>query len=156
MSIYIAALLIGIIAGLRTFTAPMVVSWAARVGWLQLGDPPFDLFRYFYTPYTPFILTVLAAGELVGDKLNRTPSRKIAPAFLARVVSGAVCGATICGLSNIGLGAFLGAIGAVIGTLVGHEFRSRLATAFRKDFPAALIEDAIAVGGGFLIVATML
>ena len=36
MHIYLLALLIGVVAGLRTMTAPAAVSWAAYLGWLPL------------------------------------------------------------------------------------------------------------------------
>ena len=36
MSLYLVAFLIGLVAGLRTMTAPTAVSWAARLGWLSL------------------------------------------------------------------------------------------------------------------------
>jgi uncharacterized membrane protein len=42
--------------------------------------------------------------------------------------------------------------GAAIGTVPGHAFRLRLAAAFKRDPPAAFIEDAIAIGGGWLSV----
>ena len=38
MSIYILAFLIGVVAGLRSLTAPAVVSWGARLGWLPLDE----------------------------------------------------------------------------------------------------------------------
>jgi uncharacterized membrane protein len=50
-------------------------------------------------------------------------------------------------------GLICGAIEAVVGTLGGSAFRGALAKAFGNDLPAALIEDVIAVGGGFLIVS---
>jgi uncharacterized membrane protein len=52
-------------------------------------------------------------------------------------------------------GLIAGILGAVIGTVGGYAFRARLASAFGKDRPAALIEDAIAIGGAFLIVAAL-
>ena len=130
MPVYLAALLIGVICGLRTFTGPAAVSWAARLGWLPVGDSWAAFMGYAYTPY---IWTVLALVELVTDQLPQTPSRKVPVQFGARLVFG-------------------GFSGAVIGTFGGAELRGRLATAFGKDMPAALIEDAIAVGGAFLIV----
>jgi uncharacterized membrane protein len=48
-----------------------------------------------------------------------------------------------------------GIAGAVIGTLGGHAFRARLAAAFRRDRPAAFIEDAIALGGALMIVTAL-
>ena len=38
MGTFLALLIIGVIAGLRTMTAPAAVSWAARLGWLELGQ----------------------------------------------------------------------------------------------------------------------
>jgi uncharacterized membrane protein len=50
------------------------------------------------------------------------------------------------------IGIVAGILGAVAGTLGGYEFRARLAKAFGKDTPAALIEDVIAIAGAILIV----
>jgi uncharacterized membrane protein len=43
-------------------------------------------------------------------------------------------------------------VGAIIGTLGGRTARAGLAAAFRKDAPAALIEDAVALVGALLVV----
>jgi uncharacterized membrane protein len=50
-------------------------------------------------------------------------------------------------------GAIVGIVGALIGTLGGRALRARLAAAFGRDQPAALLEDAIAIG---LTIATVL
>ena len=71
MSTYVLAFLIGIAAGLRSMTAPAAISWAARLSWLNLAQTPLAFLGY---AATPFILTILALGELVIDKLPRTPS----------------------------------------------------------------------------------
>jgi uncharacterized membrane protein len=102
---------------------------------------------FFAWRYTPWVLTVLAAGELVTDQLPSTPSRKVPVQFAARIVSGALCGAAIGIGRGAGLaGLALGIAGAVIGTLGGAAARARLAAAFGRDMPAALIEDAVAIG----------
>ena len=46
-----------------------------------------------------------------------------------------------------------GVVGAVIGTLGGAAVRAKLAQAFGRDLPAALIEDAVAIGGALAIVS---
>ena len=100
------------------------------------------------------IFTVLALGELINDKLPKTPSRKAPPGFIARIVTGAICGAArgVVGDAIIG-GLVIGAIGAVAGTLGGYEFRSRLVRATGgNDLPIALLEDAIAVISAYLLV----
>jgi uncharacterized membrane protein len=97
--------------------------------------------------FTPYILTLIAIGELVNDKLPKTPSRLIPPQFIARIVMGALCGLAI-GLSGHGIiiGVAAGIIGAVAGTFGGAKARSLLAKAFGRDLPAALLEDAVALG----------
>ena len=144
------ALLIGVVAGLRTMTAPAAVSWAAQLGWLDLGGTWLAFLGYAWTPW---IMSVLALGELVADQLPSTPSRTVPMQFGARIVSGVLSGAAIgvaggspaCGLVS-------GIIGAIVGTLGGRAARARLAAAFGNDRPAALIEDAVAIGSALLIV----
>ena len=149
--IMIWACLIGIVAGLRALTPLAAVSWSAHLGWLPLHG---TWLSFLSSSITTYLVTALAIVELVTDKLPTTPSRKMPPGFGARILSGALCGAAI-GASGgaIGLGLFLGAIGAVIGTFAGSAMRARLAQAFGKDLPAALLEDAIAIGGAIVIVS---
>lgn len=147
------ALLIGVVAGLRAMTAPAAISWAAYLGWLNLGDSWLAFLGYVFTPW---ILTVLAIGELITDQLPSTPSRKVPVQFAARIVLGAVSGAAIgiAGGTLIG-GLIAGAIGAVIGTYAGAFVRGKLAASFGQDRPAALIEDAVAIIGAYLIIAAL-
>jgi uncharacterized membrane protein len=147
--LYLLAVLIGVVAGLRAMTAPAAVSWAARLGWLDLGG---GWLSFLGHAWTPWILSLLALGELVTDKLPSTPSRTVPQQFGARIVSGAVCGAAIAASAGSLVGGLVaGALGAVIGTLGGRAFRARLAAAFGSDRPAALAEDALALGGALLV-----
>ena len=146
---YVLAFLTGVIAGLRSMTAPAVVSWAAKLGWLHLENTWLAFLGFAFTPY---ILTVMALGELVADKLPKTPSRKAGGPFLFRIVSGALCGGAVTGGQVVGL--IAGGLGGVAGTLGGYEFRARLVKAIGgKDLPIALLEDVIAIGGAIWIVA---
>jgi hypothetical protein len=45
------AFAIGVVAGLRSLTAPMVVSWAARLSWLDLQNTWAAFLGYAATPY---------------------------------------------------------------------------------------------------------
>src|ERR1700704_6476732 len=92
MSWYIWAFLIGVIAGLRSMTAPAVVSWAARMGWLHLEN---TWLAFLGSSFTPYIFTVLAIGELIADKLPKTPSRKTAGPFVGHIVTGALSGGAL-------------------------------------------------------------
>jgi len=152
MAIFLLAFLIGVIAGLRSLTAPAVVSWAARLGWLHLEETPLAFLGYAVTPY---VISVLAIGELISDKLPKTPSRKALVPFLARIVTGGLSGAALGAAKNsLIAGLIAGVLGAVAGTLGGYEFRARLVRATGgKDLPIALLEDAIAIGGAVWICA---
>ncbi|HEY2018613.1 MAG TPA: DUF4126 family protein, partial [Bryobacteraceae bacterium] len=127
MSTYVAAFLIGVVVGLRSMTAPAAVSWAARLGWLHLENTSLAFLGYAATPY---IISVLAIGELIADKLPKTPSRKAPVGLAGRVMSGALCGAAI-GASGGELvaGLVFGVLGALAGTFGGYEFRVRLVRA---------------------------
>lgn len=153
MIVYVLALLIGVVAGLRAMTAPAVVSWAAHLGWINLDG---TWLAFLGHAWAPWILTVLAIAELIGDQVPTTPSRTVPIQFATRVLTGALSGAAIGVAAGSWIaGAVAGAIGAVIGTLGGRAFRARLAAAFGRDRPAALIEDAIAIGGALLIVLAL-
>jgi len=153
MTLYLLALLIGVIAGLRAMTAPAAICWAAFHGWINLTGTPLAWMGYHLTPW---IFTVLAVGELITDQLPATPSRKVPPQFIARILLGGLSGAAIGASSGLLTGgAIAGVIGAVIGTLGGAAGRSKLAKGFASDRPAAIIEDIIAIGGAFLIVSAL-
>ena len=148
--LYALALLAGIVAGSRALTAPAAVSWAARLGPLNLGGSWLAFMGYAWTPW---IFTALALIELVTDQLPSTPSRKTPPQYGARIVSGALCGATLGAAAGSWIaGLVAGVIGAAIGTWGGAEVRARLAKAFGRDPPAAFIEDAGAIILGLVIV----
>ncbi len=141
--LFLCAFLTGLVSGLRAMTAPAVVSWSARLGLLPVAGTPLAFMGY---KYTPILFTIAAIGELINDKLPKTASRTVPPQFIARVVMGGLVGATV-GASGHALvvGLVLGALGAVCGTLGGAAVRGRLAAAFHRDLPAALLEDVVAI-----------
>lgn len=146
--LYVLAILIGIAAGLRAVTPIAAISWGAYLGWIDLSATPL---AFLGNIIAVIIITLLAIAELVSDQLPNTPSRKVPVQFGTRIVLGALAGAILMPASWI-IGAILGAIGAVLGTLGGAELRARLAKAFGRDLPAALIEDVLAVVLAFVVV----
>ncbi|MCX5517133.1 DUF4126 family protein [Kaistia defluvii] len=152
MFIYVLALLIGVVAGLRAMTAPAAVAWAAYLGWINLDGSWLSFLSHWLAL---LILTLLAVAELVTDQLPSTPSRKVPVQFATRIFMGAVCGAAIGFAGGVWVaGLIAGAIGAVIGTLGGYEARRSLVAATGgKDLPIALIEDGIAIALALWIVA---
>src|SRR5260370_25582226 len=119
MSAYILAFLIGVVVGLRALTAPAVMSWAARLGWLHLENTGLAFLGYAFTPW---VLSVLAIGELISDKLPKTPSRKAPPGFIARLVTGSLCGAALGAASHEMTGGLVaGLVGAGAGCRGGER-----------------------------------
>ena len=92
MFIFINAFLIGTASGLRALIGLAAVSWASHFGILPLDHTWLAFLGYAFTPY---ILTLIAIGELVNDKLPKTPSRLIPPQFITRIVMSALCGLAI-------------------------------------------------------------
>jgi uncharacterized membrane protein len=149
--VLLLALGIGVIAGLRSFTAPTVVAWAATLHWINLNG---TWASWVGSPITAGIFSVLAIGELYLDKQPKTPPRTAPPSFIARIGAGAFAGAVIGTAWGVTWGALgAGAVGAVLGTLGGYQARSRLSAARGRDLPIALLEDAVAVLGGFALAA---
>ena len=144
MRILLFAFLIGVVSGLRSMAAPAVVSWAVQLGYLSIGD---TWLAFLGFRWTRWILSIAALGELIGDKLPSTPSRKALVPFVARILSGGLCGGAIgATLGNLYLGMVFGAAGAVAGTLGGYASRTGLVRATSgRDVPIALLEDLIAI-----------
>lgn len=154
MFIYVLALLIGVVAGLRAMTAPAAVAWAAYLGWINLDGSWLSFLSHWLAP---LILTLLAIVELITDQLPSTPSRKVPPQFGARIVMGALAGITLGATGGqMIFGLIAGIIGAVIGTFGGATLRGKLALSLGSDRPAAIIEDIVAIGGALLIVHNLL
>src|ERR1700712_5281955 len=132
----VLAFVIGIVAGLRAMMAPAAAAWAASAGRLQLDGSWLAFLGYRFTPW---ILSLLAIGELITDQLPSTPSRKVPAQFGARMVLGGLSGAILGASGGSWItGLIAGLVGAVIGTLGGAAARGGLAKAFGSDRPAAL------------------
>lgn len=146
------AFLIGFFAGLRSLTAPAVVAWATYLGWIRIAGP----LALIGSLPSVMILSLLAVGELVFDKLPKTPSRTSAPGLIGRIVTGGVTGACISlsGGQGAFIGAVLGAVGGIVGAFTGYELRSRLVkTLGTRDLYIALLEDLAAIAGCLWIVS---
>jgi uncharacterized membrane protein len=128
MTALLLALVLGVVAGLRTFT-PVAAVLLVRGGIWGI------------------VFAVAAACEYVLDLLPATPSRTAAVGVAARVLSGAFSGWTIATLhGGTGIaGAVAGIAGALIGTYAGHAARIAAMARF-GPYPPALTEDLIAIG----------
>ena len=126
----IAALLFGIVAGMRVFTAEAVYFGLRGGGALRIVFP------------------ILALGEYFVDATSWIPARTTLPSLTLRVVSGAYMGWIAARIPGI----ILGIVGALIGTFGGYRLRIQAITAI-GGIPAAIIEDALAIGIAFGVVA---
>ncbi len=150
--IFVLALGIGIVAGLRSFTAPATVCWAAHLGWLNLHGTHL---AFMGTAWALGIFSLLALVEYVGDLLPATPARTTPVPLIARIILGGLSGACIYAAASQSslLGAVLGAIGGVIGTYAGYHARKALVTGLKiNDAFIAIPEDVVAIGLALLIV----
>ena len=149
--VFTLALGIGFSSGLRTFTAPAVVAWAAHLGRLNLHSSPF---AFMGSTAAVAIFTVLALFEY-GYDLSPIARRRTEPgSLIARIISGGFSGACLFASTSHFwiLGALLGGIGGVIGGFAGYHTRKWLVQSFKiKDAMIAIPEDLIAIGLAYLI-----
>jgi uncharacterized membrane protein len=151
--VFVLAFLIGVVAGLRSLTAPAVLAWAAHHNWLNIHNSPLS---FMASRAAMIVFTLLAVGELIADQLPATPPRTAPPGLIARIVTGALSGAgiAIAGSQSLWVGGLLGIVGALVGTFGGYQGRTRLVKALKvPDLVIATLEDLVAIGGGLFIVS---
>jgi uncharacterized membrane protein len=150
------AFAIGVIAGLRSLVTPAVVSWAVHLNWLDLHG---SRLAFLGSTTAVAFLSALGIVELVMDKLASTPSRTTRGPLTARIVTGALCGSTLCAAASqsLALGVVLGGIGGIVGAFAGYQVRHAIVTKLHApDFLIAVLEDLVTIGGDFFIVTRLL
>jgi uncharacterized membrane protein len=143
-SVLALALLIGFVAGLRSLTAPAAVSWAAHLGWLDLGG---SALAFMGSTLAVVIFSVAAVGEFAADLHPATPNRTSPGPLLARILLGGLSGAALtlaAGRSPLA-GALLGGIGGFIGAFAGYHARTQLTASLKREKLIAIMEDLIAI-----------
>jgi len=146
MNYVVFAIGIGIVAGLRSLLAPAVVAWAAHFDLLNLNA---SLLGFMGSRTAVVIFSILAIGELVADKLPKTPKRTAFAPLLARILLGGLSGASLFAAAGKSLlaGALLGGIGSVVGAFAGYEIRRRIVDNLHvRDLFVAICEDLVAIG----------
>ena len=149
---------IGVIAGMRTMTAPALVSYklSHTNSNENVGPALRDSRLHFLTsPVATNVLAVMAVGELVADKLPGTPDRTGQPQVWGRIGSGALSAAALTKAdgNSASIGALVGALGAAAGAFTFFQVRRWLT--HEKELPdlwVALAEDALTIGAGWLVV----
>jgi len=142
----------GAVSGLRAFTGPAILSEAAIHKNLTVKRTPVAWLGSSNAAKTS---ALLAAAELVADKLPLTPRRTNAAGLIARGVSGAICGMAVVGRGRkkeLVIGAVVGATAAMASAWLGYQYRQRVKL---PKFVAAILEDAVAVSAGTAVVRAM-
>jgi uncharacterized membrane protein len=119
-----AALLLGLAAGLRTFSAPAALALRAR----RLDAPR-------------RVVLLAAASELVADKLPGMPSRLSRRGLRGRLLSSALSGQLVAGPA----GAARAVAAALASAVTGHAVRARapgMLTAVCEDAAALALASA--------------
>jgi uncharacterized membrane protein len=135
----IQATALGVLAGMRTTAAPLALSF------LPVKNPS------KWSIARKILFGLMAAGELVGDKLPTTPARTAPLGVAGRGISGAITGALA--YKNNGDGWFKGAIigaGAAVGaTYLAYNLRKAIVKKYGVFDPiAGGVEDVITIAGG--------
>ena len=144
---------LGFLNGLRTLTPVAVLCWGAHWHWFGFDH---SLFAFLGNPISLWVFTLLAVGELIADKLPKTPARTEPVGIIGRCIFGAGSAAALTTLAGapLALGIIVGALGALGGTYIGYLARRGLTVqAGIPDLPIALLEDVVAIGGAFFVVS---
>jgi uncharacterized membrane protein len=146
---YLQSFCIGIIAGMRSISAPALVSnYLADKQSVEIDK---SSFRFLASQNTANVLTLLAIGEMIADKLPIVPDRISPVPLIGRGISGGICGAALCIAEDERpeIGALAGLTGAIISTYGFYYLRGKLSE--NTGIPNLLLglaEDALAVKGG--------
>ena len=151
-STYLQAAGLGMIAGMRSMSAPAIVSdHLARA-----QSPPLlhSRLAFLASPRTALLLKALALGELVGDKLPFVPARIAPGPLIARAVSGSLSGAAVCVKEEeqVAVGVLIGAAAALASSYGFYYLRRRLGQVSKLPDPViAVAEDAVMLGIGITL-----
>ena len=151
-NVYVQAIGLGVIAGLRSMTAPALVSdYLQRTGLAEQIDPARNPLVW---SQSASLFKMLAAGELIGDKLPFIPNRTDLGPLLGRALIGAAVGATLFQAHRASpmIGAGCGCLGALIGTFGGYQLRKQLGRLLHVPDPIlGAVEDSLAVSSGLTL-----
>jgi uncharacterized membrane protein len=152
MTILLGCVLLGCVTGLRSMSGPALVCWGIHLGWLTVAGSPL---LFLGNPISLVVFTLLAVGELVGDKLPQIPNRIAPGPLVVRIVFGGMGGWVLAWSGHVSIvgGVALAAAGAVAGAFAGFYIRREITQRGVKDFPVAILEDLIAVAGGVLAIS---
>ena len=145
MSWLIAIPLLGVTTGLRSMTPMAIICWYAYLGYLPVDGTWASWTAHLWVAV---VLTVFAVGELIADKMPRTPDRTSAGPLLWRLILAGMAGSIAAGAINgSGFeGVLLAVLGALLGAFGGFMVRRDLVEKMGcEDWHVAVAEDLVAI-----------
>ena len=144
---------IGIIAGMRSALAPALASYIASN---QKNNERKDVtLKFLRSKKATAVLTIMAAGELIVDKLPATGNRIEPAGITARFVSGGASAALLSKGNNkvIIVSALIGSVAAIASAYGCYYLRKNLGkNTSIPDFVLGAIEDSLAIGAGIALI----
>ena len=153
--VYAGAAAIGMLAGIRSMSAPAVISQVARRGKLAVHGSPV---RFLSSKGAVATMTLMAVGEVIADKVPSIPGRTEVGPLAARAATGAFSGAVLCLAKKRSpwLGAMYGGMGAIGAAFAAYYLRqSAKKTLHVPDAVVAVAEDAMVATGGWLLASQL-
>ena len=146
----LASFLMGLIGGQRAMTPLAAVAVAASRGELPADNGAPKLLAH---PLAAAGATLLAVGEMAGDKQPTAPDRVVPIGLAARFVTSAIAGMALAPKGQRWRGAAVGGATAVIASYPG--WRARCAAMGRwSQARTGFVEDAAVLAGAVAIVRT--
>jgi uncharacterized membrane protein len=146
---YLKAICVGVIAGMRGMSGPAFASnYLAKRNSEELANSSLS---FMGSARVANVLTVAAVGEMVADKLPGIPARISPGPLVGRMLSGALCGASIYTAEGkrAEVGAIAGGLSAIGSAYAFYYLRRRLGEVEGiPDAALGLVEDAIAISIG--------
>ncbi|MBL3658014.1 DUF4126 family protein [Fulvivirga sediminis] len=140
---------LGAVTGLRSMLGPAMLCFYLN------REPQSFKRRALKLSSLQKVTTVMAVGELIGDKLPFAPDRVNPTALAGRALMGALVGAILFkdGGKSAYRGGIIGGVTAMLAAGVGYYLRKKVGQATEIEDPyLGAAEDLIAIGSGFTMV----
>ena len=155
LEVYGGAAVLGAVSGMRSMAAPAIVSRLAHTGLLPLEGSQIKFLAHRNSAKT---MAIMAAGEMIADKLPFIPSRTAMFPLITRAVSGALSGTafTKARKGSAVAGALIGSLAAVGASYGAYKLRKALGRKLHVPDPiVAVAEDALVAACGFAVLRAL-
>lgn len=139
------SMLCGLAAGIRSMTPPATASWELASGRLSLSpDSPLAFLEQLDVAG---LIALMAAGEIVADKLPILPSRVAPLPLLGRMAAGGLTGAALAssGRGSTGVAVTISALAALFSAQTTYRLRASLIRLGVPSPVGGLLGDALAI-----------